>query len=301
MNRAPHIEMLPDGKRLHLQDGPIDLIVQAFGSPNTVAEAYRIAARRLSGLLDVLCEELVALRQQIDPRAVPNGIVARRMHAATLPFAAEMFITPMAAVAGSVADDILAAIQAKVDLDRLYVNNGGDIALYCGLGQHFTIGMIDRPDQPSLFGRLTLKGEDEIGGVATSGWRGRSFSRGIADSVTVLAQDAASADAAATVIANAVDLPGHPAVHRAPATSIQSDSDLGSRLVTRRVDRLDDGDRATALRCGIAQAENLVGRGLIMAAALHLQGETRVVAPRTQDRFALIPPPAPITEARAHA
>jgi ApbE superfamily uncharacterized protein (UPF0280 family) len=33
--------------------------------------------------------------------------------------------------------------------------------------------------------------------------------------VTVLARDAATADAAATLIANAVDLPGHPGVERA--------------------------------------------------------------------------------------
>ena len=40
-----------------------------------------------------------------------------------------------------------------------------------------------------------------VRGVATSGWRGRSHSLGIADSVTVLAATAAMADAAATVIA----------------------------------------------------------------------------------------------------
>ena len=57
-------------------------------------------------------------------------------------------------------------------------------------------------------------------GIATSGWRGRSFSLGIADAVTVLAATAAEADAAATVIANAVDLPGHPAIDtRAGAAS----------------------------------------------------------------------------------
>ena len=69
-------------------------------------------------------------------------------------------------------------------------------------------------------------------GVATSGWRGRSFSLGIADAVTVFAGTAAVADAAATLIANAVDLPGHPAFARAPARRCDPQSDLGERLVT---------------------------------------------------------------------
>ena len=64
-------------------------------------------------------------------------------------------------------------------------------------------------------------------GIATSGWRGRSFSLGIADAVTVLADRAAAADAAATIIANAVDLPGHPAIVRVPACELAPDSDLG--------------------------------------------------------------------------
>jgi ApbE superfamily uncharacterized protein (UPF0280 family) len=69
--------------------------------------------------------------------------------------------------------------------------------------------------------------------VATSGWRckgkgGRSFSFGIADAVTVLAGSAAAADAAATVIANAVDLPGHGAITRRPASAIDPDSDLAT-------------------------------------------------------------------------
>ena len=74
-------------------------------------------------------------------------------------------------------------------------------------------------------------------GVATSGRHGRSFSLGIADAVTVLARTASQADAAATIIANAVDLPGHPAVRRMPANELQPDSDLGARPVTRDVGR----------------------------------------------------------------
>jgi len=114
-------------------------------------------------------------------------------------------------------------------------------------------------------------------GVATSGCRGRSFSLGIADAVTVLAKTAAQADAAATVIANAVDLPGHPGIVRLPANQLQPDSDLGARLVTRSVGALGEGEIDDALNAGVNRAQQLLAEGLIEGAALRLLGETALV------------------------
>ncbi len=133
MKRLPQIAWLADGKRLHLQDGPIDLIVEASGNEANVRAAYQAAARRFTGLLDQLCEELTELRRPADPEhCALRGIVARRMHDAVAPFAAEHFITPMAAVAGAVAEEILGAMLDAAPLERAYVNNGGDIALASG-------------------------------------------------------------------------------------------------------------------------------------------------------------------------
>ena len=56
--------------------------------------------------------------------------------------------------------------------------------------------------------------------------------------VTVLADTAACADVAATLIANAVDLPGHGAITRAPARTLFPDSDLGAIPVTTDVGAL---------------------------------------------------------------
>jgi ApbE superfamily uncharacterized protein (UPF0280 family) len=215
MTRLPQIAMLADGRRLHLQDGPIDLIVEAGGRQADVRAAYRAAAQRFLGLLDELCEELAELRRAADPHSCRlRGDIAQRMHAAVAPFAAENFITPMAAVAGSVAEAILSAMRQAGPLDRAYVNNGGDIALHLSGGQQFTVGLIDRPDRQGLMRKMTITADLAIGGVATSGRHGRSFSLGCADAVTVVARSASQADAAATIIANAVDLPGHPAVIR---------------------------------------------------------------------------------------
>ena len=279
MNRLPQIALLSDGKRLHLQDGPIDLIIEANGQEAQVKAAYDAAISRFAGLLDELCAELCALRQPADPERSPlKGIVARRMHAAVAPFAADHFITPMAAVAGSVAEEVLGAMLKGAGLDRAYVNNGGDIAVHLAEGQHFSIGLIDRPDRLGVMRRMTIEANDPSRGIATSGRHGRSFSLGIADAVTVLARTASQADAAATIIANAVDLPGHPAIVRAPAQDLQPDSDLGPRLVTRDVGQLSYQDIETALEAGAASARALLAKGLIEAAALRLHGETVIVS-----------------------
>jgi ApbE superfamily uncharacterized protein (UPF0280 family) len=118
---------------------------------------------------------------------------------------------------------------------------------------------------------------DPVRGVATSGRHGRSFSLGIADAVTVLAGTASQADAAATVIANAVDLPGHQAIIRKPANELQPDSDLGARLVTCDVGALSHDEIATALESGAECARRLFDRGLIEGAVLRLCGDMLVI------------------------
>ena len=284
MKRLPQIGWLADGRRLHLQDGPIDLIVEARSSEADLRAAYHAAARRFTGLLDELCDELPLLRQAADPeQCLLQGPVARRMHAAVAPFAADHFITPMAAVAGSVAEEILGAMLREAPLNRAYVNNGGDIALHLAGGQQFTLGLMDRPDQFGLLRTMVIHAGDPSRGVATSGRHGRSFSLGIADAVTVLARTAAQADAAATIIANAVDLSGHPAIVRCRADELQPDSDLGARLVTRGVGKLSSIEIATALKSGARCARSLLAAGSIDGAALHLQGEALVVALKTMD------------------
>jgi len=278
VNTRAQISLLPDSRRLHLHDGPIDVIVEAFGAPDQVRIAYEAAAERFVTILDELCSELPLLRQAAGadgPRV--TGVVARRMLDAVMPYAAKTFITPMAAVAGAVAEEILSTLTAGANLRRAYVNDGGDIAIYIGKGEEFTVGMVERPDHPCLFGTVRLHASDPVRGIATSGWRGRSFSLGIADAVTVLAESAAAADAAATVIANAVDLPGHPSISRVPACELAPDSDLGARLVTQDVGELSDGEIELALSFGVSTARMLIERGLITAVALNLQGQTRLV------------------------
>jgi hypothetical protein len=280
--------LLPDRERLHLSDGPIDLIIGAFGDPDQVRAAYRAAANRFVTILDELCSELPLLRQQIRPNSTPPaGVVARRMAEAVAPYAQRCFITPMAAVAGSVAEEILHTMISSAHLTRAYVNNGGDIAFHLTPSQHFVAGMIERPDRHSLFGTATLHHDQPARGIATSGWRGRSFSLGIADAVTVLATTASQADAAATVIANAVDLPRHPGIVRVPARDLAPDTDLGDIPVTRAVPQLNTSEIQQALAAGAIVATELFAAHLITSAALCLQGHVRLIhAPASDHRGA---------------
>jgi len=280
MREPALIRMLPDGRRMHLHDGPIDLIIEADGDSRAVSAAYETAARRFVSILDELCGELPLLRSRAGTNSRrPRGAVAQLMFAAVEPYCEDCFITPMAAVAGAVAETILESMLGAASLERAYVNNGGDIAIHLADSRCYKIGMVERPDRASLFGSLKISAADPVRGIATSGWRGRSFSLGIADAVTVLADSASAVDAAATVIANAVDLPDHPGITRIPAREISPDSDLGDLRVTRGVEPLSDSDIAAALDSGVRAAESLRARGLIHSSALRLQGQTRVVPP----------------------
>ncbi len=273
------VQRLPGG-RLHLSHGPMDVVLRAWGTADAVARAEAAAVTRFAGLLEELVAELPELRR--DARAGPmlRGPVARRMLAGCAPFAAQgIFVTPMAAVAGAVADELLSAMRAAAPgITRAFVNDGGDIAVFVGPGETLEIGLVADPT-PGVARRdatLALQHGQGIGGVATSGRHGRSFSLGIADAVTVLAADAATADAAATLIANAVDLPS-PAIARCPARELDPDSDLGDRLVTTGLGPLAPEEVAAALEAGAARAAAWCGSGLIRGAALRLCGRARIV------------------------
>ncbi|HSP24538.1 MAG TPA: UPF0280 family protein, partial [Saliniramus sp.] len=236
--------LLADGRRLHLQHGPIDIIAEAHGAPDEVARAYEQAVARFATVLTELTAELPLLRAPVRAGECPlNGSIARRMWSVARPCALDLaepvFVTPMAAVAGAVAEAVLASMVEGRDLARAYANNGGDIALHLSPGaEAFRLAIVVDPQRPASPGTAVIAPETQVRGIATSGWRGRSFSLGIADSVTVFARDAAQADVAATMIANAVDLPRHPAVIREPAAALAPDSDLGERLVTVEVGML---------------------------------------------------------------
>ena len=264
-------------ERLHLQHGPIDLIIGAEGDvPNARELALHAATQRFASVLDELVSELPDLRCEAGKAQLKGGI-AKRMRAAVLPHARRAFVTPMAAVAGAVADEVLASMTDATLLTRAYVNNGGDIALHLSKGQSFRMAI--RGVGGGDLGRISISHDSEARGVATSGQGGRSLSLGIADSVTVLASRAAEADAAATLIANSVDLPNHPSITRKPAFDLNPDSDLNNKLVVTHCGHLTQTEIHAALNAGKCIAFQMQKEGLIAAASLHLRGQSCQIDP----------------------
>ena len=260
------------GDRLHLQHGPSDLIIWAEGEREL---AYRAAGKRFSTIIGEIVSELPALQERMSLLTLePKGQVARRMHAACLPFRSIGYLTRMAAVAGSVADEILCAMRHHANISKAYVNNGGDIALYIGPGASFSTAI--RGHDNHDLARIDLKDHDEIRGIATSGRHGRSHSLGIADSVTVLAKSAASADVAATLIANAVDLPDHPGITRCAAHLLDEATDLGECLVVTGCKPFNASECNSALSAGNRRAADFERQDLISAAAIFLQGHSAI-------------------------
>lgn len=276
-----------DRGRWHFQHGPIDLILAVEGEFEARERAIAACWDRFQTVLPGLVAELAQLRRPAHERPSVRGPVAARMVHACAPFAAERFVTPMAAVAGAVADELMETFR-RAGISRAFINNGGDIALHLTPGERYRVGVwsnLGRVRSSDDLGRdvdsrFVVDAGMPVRGIATSGWRGRSFSLGIADSVTVLANTAAAADAAATMIANAVDC-DFAGIARIPAEQLKDDTDLGGLPVTVDVPPLPPGAIAAALACGRAEAEYWRERDVIYAAALFLQGQVEVVLPRT--------------------
>lgn len=268
--------MLADGKRVHFQHGPIDIIAEVFGDPAECARAYSQGFACFQNILGDLVTELPLLRRNVgDVSHPPGGDIARQMWQTCRAYTPE-FVTPMAAVAGAVADKVLSAMVQGRKLQKAYANNGGDIALHLGTAARLSTAIVDNQDNPKMDARLELGAQSAVRGLATSGWRGRSMSMGIADAVTVLAETAAKADVAATLIANAINV-RHSAIERRAAFELDDDTDLGNRMVTVAVGELPVEAIQEALDKGAALAADYQQRGLIQSAYLSLQSQRRVV------------------------
>ncbi|MCP3688555.1 MAG: UPF0280 family protein [Gammaproteobacteria bacterium] len=281
MTSFNHIQLSQFQDKLHLNHGPIDLILHAEGEADQVRKAFDNARQRFQTVLQDLVAELPLLRSELPGAEPPGGEIARNMYHACAPYRADR-LSSMAAVAGAVADAILKAMQHKTSLRRCWVNNGGDIAFNLAPGQQFRCGVVSNISKAKVDGELQITSNDPTRGIATSGWAGqaqggRSFSLGIADAVTVLADNAAKADVAATMIANRVDLPNHNGIRREVARQQDPDSDLGERLITTAVPRLSDSECRTALERGACYARQLKSSGRIIFAILFLQNKFTAV------------------------
>jgi ApbE superfamily uncharacterized protein (UPF0280 family) len=260
--------------------GPMTLTISAWAGgearPVIAAQAARMALRLLAVLADFQ-KYLKRSAAELPLERPAPSVAARARDAAA---AVGRGLTPLAAVAGAVADEVAQA-ALQLGADKVIVNNGGDIALRLAPGQTAQVGLrahagreagAEESAKAPLLGRLNIAAGDSIGGVATSGWGGRSFSQGLADAVSVWAVNAALADAAATALGNAVTAEAEGVIKR-PARELDPNSDLGDTLVTAQVPELTPEERAAALAAGRAEALKMREEGNLIGCLIALQGD----------------------------
>jgi uncharacterized protein len=275
----PSINRLP-GERLHLRHGPIAIQLKVWAAPDVVRQANRLVMRHFPKILPELGDELEALKSHQTKPARFDGRVAQSMAAAALPFA-QSYVTPFLAMTGAVSDEVIRLIEAAGSVERVYVNNAGNLALRIGPGQSLTFGpRADCPveNYPAINQPVTLSHDMGIGGIATSGAGCPGLSLGVADSVTVFAETGARAGVAAAIIGNSANVESK-AITRKPASKIDPESAFGDAPVTTKVDRLTSAEIETALTAGARQAEACLANDQIKGAILILQGEVKVVGP----------------------
>ena len=264
-----------EDNRLFLRHGPINIVLEAIGIDKDLA--YQNVKGYFETLLEQLVLDMELLKEEVVFNRKFNNNISQSMQDATERYS-PAFITPMAAVAGSIADNILRVLINNTNLEKAYVNNGGDVSFYLNKNQIMKTSLAAIPNMIA-----EIKYKDKSRGIATSGWRGKSFSRGIADSVTVLADNAAMADAAATMIGNAVDIYNHPKIKKQPANEMYEDSDLKNLLITVEVGLLTKVEIKEALKNGYQTALQYINKDLINTALIQLSEYFCIVQKNSTD------------------
>lgn len=257
------LQQLAPGQH-YLDYGPVQMTISAFsgGQPlngETISHVEAYVCRLMEELTDCLDVARLPVGKAVTAKKLPPFL--GKMLAAVR-VAGDTDLTPMAAVAGAFADAV-ADFLVRRNVSRVIVNNGGDIALRLNAREKVIVGL-----NPGLHGMgcshtLDIGGNSCCKGIATSGLGGRSFTKGIASAVTVLAASSSLADACATSIANhtTTDEPG---ISRLPAEVLDPQTDIRGQLVTVGVSGLEPRAYEKALLSGIKRARQLLRKGIIM-------------------------------------
>lgn len=261
--------ILEDG-RVFFDYGPASMVVTARRGDEELSALAAAAFPFLRDSLAEIAEALPILRQFPEGMDYSELTGLPRVMAESVVAAGEPTLTPMAAVAGTVADAVADWLFAR-GADLVAVNNGGDVALRLGEGRSIRMGIL-----PDLNGRVTnvveIRAEDGIGGVCTSGLGGRSLTRGVAGGVTVFSRRCALADACATHIANCSYIES-PRVHTCLAGDIEPESDIASLRIVTAVEPLLPEERKRALAQVRQEAARQAERGNLVRVFADIQGE----------------------------
>ncbi len=265
------VQVLLDGSVL-VNYGPMRMVISVFENGKPLVALAEEGARFAMRVLEDLAKYLPIIKKKSleleTDETFPD--VVQRMIEATKKMG-EPDLTPLAAVAGT-ASDVVADFIFSRGGTKIIVDNGGDIAIRLREGEVARVGVKTEIDAKKPTYLISIDSTMGIGGVATSGLGGRSFTKGIASAATVLSQTAAFSDAAATVIGNFTHVED-PNIMRSLAEKIYPDTDIAGEWITVKVGRLCEEKIEKALTNGLSKANSICERGLIKGAFIALQGK----------------------------
>lgn len=268
------IEVTAPG-RVRLDYGPMQMTIGAQGESGPLTETAKQAAYyAMNVLADLAAHQKIAASPQQDIAAGDCLPVVLQQMLAAVRRAGDTTLTPMAAVAGTIADLTAEWLLAQGAVKAI-VNNGGDIAVRLTGAQSTTVGIAPAIGHKATH-VLQLDSRQGVGGIATSGLGGRSFTKGIADAAVVAAGTAAVADACATSLGNAT-YAEHPAIKLAFAEQLDPNTDIRGHQVVAEVGLLPPAVIEQALITGWTRAAELYRQGIIKGAAIFVRQQLVMV------------------------
>ena len=264
------IQTLPNGTIL-VDYGPMHMFISAFENKKPLIKLAEEGAHFAMGVLEDLAKFLYVIKKKSKELEIQETFpdVVRRMIEATKKMG-ETDLTPLAAVAGT-ASDVVADFMFSRGGTKIIVDNGGDVAIRLREGEVARVGVKTEIDAKQPTYLISIDSTMGIGGVATSGLGGRSFTKGIASAATVISESASFSDAAATVIGNFTNVED-PNITRSLAEKIYADTDIAGEWVTVKVGKLSEKKIEEALNRGLSKAYSICQKGLINGALIALQG-----------------------------
>jgi ApbE superfamily uncharacterized protein (UPF0280 family) len=269
-NREDPIQILSNGTVL-VDYGPMRMFISASENGKPLVKLAGKGARFAMKVLEDLAKFLPVIKKkslELEAEEIfPDAV--RRMIEATKKMG-ESDLTPLAAVAGA-ASDVVADFIFSRGGTKIIVDNGGDVAIRLREGEVARVGVKTEIEAKNPAYLISIDSTMGIGGVATSGLGGRSFTKGIASASTVLSKTAALSDAAATVIGNLTNVED-PNIMRSLAEKIYPDTDIAGEWVTVKVGELSQEKIGEALDRGLSKAYSFCQKGLINGAMIALKG-----------------------------
>ena len=252
-------------EQFFLDFGPMQIMMTAVftksGGQKILLDAAEYAKENLRQL--AARKKIAACSQDrlIDINREP--IVLQKMVAAVIE-SGDTTLTPMAAVAGAIADSVADFLQQAGAL-KVMVNNGGDIAVRLQSGEKIRVALQTKAAD-TILPQFEIFAKDGIGGIACSGLGGRSLSKGIASAAMVTASSAALADACATSLGNAV-YTDHPNIRLALAEDLDPLTDIRGHYVVKETGLLPSETITRALENGGKRAKEMMLKGVVSKAA----------------------------------